>query len=233
MNNPESSTNRFLLLYIVGALLTLSVAVIATWSDLEAAFYGFDRRGSPPLQTLRCPVLLNSNETGVVSVKVSNPTDRKLSPAIRAEFSTPAIPLASLESVELGPGESKTVDWTIGPENIDLKRFIFSSAYVYASYPLPDREATCGTFVMDLPIPGSVMLYLVILLGLAGMGGSWFMLKRSQMQSNRLEKTLRPLTFLTIVLVLLLAVSLAGWWVQAVLLLTVTVITILVTLLYR
>jgi hypothetical protein len=233
MNNPEISPNRILIIYILGALLTLSVAVIATWSDLEAAFYGFDRRGSQPLQTLRCPVLLNSSETGVVSVKVSNTTDRKLSPAVRAEFSSPATPLASLESVELSPGESKTVAWTIGPENIDLKRFIFSSVYVYASYPLPDREATCGTFVLDLPIPGTVMLYLVILLGLAGMGGGWLLLSRARMQSNRLERALRPLTFLTIVIVLLLAVSLAGWWVQAVLLLTVTVITIFVTLLYR
>jgi hypothetical protein len=77
------------------------------------------------------------------------------------------------------------------------------------------------------------MLYLVILLGLGGMGGGWLLLSRARMQSNRLERALRPLTFLTIVIVLLLAVSLAGWWVQAVLLLTVTVITIFVTLLYR
>lgn len=55
------------------------------------------------------------------------------------------------------------------------------------------------------------------------------MLNRLKRQSVRLEKTLPPLTFLTIVIVLALVASLAGWWVQAVLLLTVTLITLFVT----
>ena len=232
MDNPQSSPTPFIVAYVLGALLSLTVAMLATWSDLEAAFYGFDRRGSMPLQNLRCPILLNRNETGVVSVKISNTTDRKLSPAVRAEFSTPAISISTLDSVELGPGESKTVEWTIGPDNIDLKRFIFSNVYIFASYPLPDREAMCGTFVVDLPISGGVLLFLMVLLGLAGMGGGLFMLNRSRPLSNRLEKALRPLTFLTIVIVLALVVSLVGWWVQAVLLLAVTLITTFVTVNY-
>lgn len=229
MDNPKTSSNRFLVIYVLGALLGLTVAIMATWSDLEAAFYGFDRRASTPLQNLHCPILLNRKETGVVSVNISNTTDRKLSPAVRAEFSSRLTAISTLDSVELAPGESKSLEWTIGPENIDLKRFIFSKVLVFASYPLPDREATCGTFVVDLPIPGGVLLFLMVTLGLAGMGGGWFMLDRSRLQSIQLEKALRPLTFLTVVMVLTLVVSLAGWWVQAVLLLAVTLITIIVT----
>lgn len=232
MDNTKFSPTPFFIAYVLGALLSLTVAVLATWSDLEAAFYGFDRRGSAPLQNLRCPVLLNRNETGIVSVKISNTTDRKLAPAVRAEFSTTITPISSLDSVQLGPGESKTVEWTVGPDNIDLKRFIFSNVYIFASYPLPDREATCGTLVIDLPIRGGVLLFLMILLGLAGMGGGLFMLNRARPLSNRLEKALRPLTFLTVVLVLALVVSLAGWWVQGVLLLAVTLITTIVTVNY-
>jgi hypothetical protein len=229
MENPKFSPNLFLLIYILGVLISVTVAVIATWSDLEAAFYGFDRRASNALQNLHCPILLNRNETGVVSLKISNTTDGKLAPSVRADFSSPLTPISTLDSVELAPGESKTVSWTIGPENIDLKRFIFSKVLIFASYPLPDREAACGTFVVDTLIPGSVLLYLLIGLGLAGMGGGWFMLNRLRRQSVRLEKTLPPLTFLTIVIVLALVASLAGWWVQAVLLLTVTLITMFVT----
>jgi hypothetical protein len=229
MDNPKSSSNPFLIIYILGALISMTVAVMATWSDLEAAFYGFDRRASTALQNLRCPILLNRNETGVVSVNISNTTDRKLSPAVRADFSSTLTSVSTLDSVELAPGESKTLEWSIGPENIDLKRFIFSKVLIFASYPLPDREATCGTFVVDLPIPGAVLLFLLVALGLAGMGGGWFMLNRSRLQSVQLEKALRPLTFLTIVIVVTLAASLAGWWVQAVLLLAVTLITIIVT----
>jgi hypothetical protein len=230
MENTKTSSNHFLVIYMLGALLSLTVAVLATWSDLEAAFYGFDRRASTPLQNLRCPILLNRNETGRVSVNISNTTDRKLSPAVRAEFSSRLTAVSTLDSVELAPGESKRLEWRIGPENIDLKRFIFSKVLIFASYPLPDREATCGTFVVDLPMPGGVLLSLMVALGLAGMGAGWFMLNRSRLHSIQLEKALRPLTFLTVVILLTLAASLAGWWVQAVLLLAVTLITIIVTL---
>ena len=229
MDNSKPSFNPTLFIYILAALISVTVAVIATWSDLEAAFYGFDRRASTALQNLRCPILLNRNETGVISVRVSNTTDGKLSPSVRADFSSALTPISALDSVELAPGESKTLEWTIGPENIDLKRFIFSKVLIFASYPLPDREATCGTYIVDLPIPGRVLLSLMVALGLVGMGGGWLVLNRLKRQSARLEKALRPLSFLTIVIVLALAASLAGWWVQAVLLLAVTLITIFVT----
>ena len=127
MDNTKFSATPFFIMYVLGALLSVTLAVIATWADLEAAFYGFDRRASTPLQNLHCPVLLNRNETGTVSVKISNTTEHKLSPSVRADFSTALTPTSTLDSVELAPGESKTVEWTIGPDNIDLKRFIFSN----------------------------------------------------------------------------------------------------------
>jgi hypothetical protein len=230
MDNTTSSTTPFLAAYILGALLSLTVSVIAAWSDMEAAFYGFARRASTPLPKVSCPIFLNRYETGVVSVKISNTTDRKLSPSVKAEFSSKLTPISTLDSVELAPGETKTVTWTIGPENIDLKRFIFSKVLIFASYPLPDRETACGTFIVDLPIPGTVMLTLLIVLGLAGMAVGWYVLTRLRRHSLQMEKALRPLTFLTIVIVLSMVVSLSGGWVQAILLLTVTLITIFVTL---
>src|SRR5262245_9816406 len=120
MENNKSSTS-WIVIFTLGALVSLALTVIATWSDLEAAFYGFDRRASTPLRGLRCPVLMNRNETGVVSVKISNTTDRKLSPSVRADFSTRLTPDFTLESVEIPAGESRTVEWSVGPENIDLK----------------------------------------------------------------------------------------------------------------
>jgi hypothetical protein len=229
MDNTKSSSTPFFVMFVLGALLSLTLAVIATWADLEAAFYGFDRRASTRLQNLHCPVLLNRNETGVVSVKISNTTEHKLSPTVRADFSTTLTPTSTLDSVELAPGESKTVEWTIGPDNIDLKRFIFSKVLIFASYPLPDREAACGTFIVDLPVRGSVLLWIMVLLGLVGVGTGLFVLKRSKPLSNQLEKSLNPLTFLGILITTVMFVGLAGWWVQAVLLLAVTLITIVIT----
>jgi len=233
MDKPKSSSTPFFVAFVLGALLCITVAMLATWADLESAFYGFDRRGSTPIRNLHCPILLNRHETGVVSVKLSNTADHKLSPAARAEFSSPLTSISTLESVELAPGESKTVTWTIGPENIDLERFIFSNIYIYAFYPLPDQESSCGTFVVDLPIPGSVLLWTMVLLGLAGMIGGLFKLNRSEpLSTSRLARALRPLGFLTIVVTLALAVALAGWWVQAVLLLAVTLMVVVVIVNY-
>jgi len=232
MDKSKSSSTPSFVAFVLGALLCIVVALLATWADLESAFYGFDRRGSTPIRNLHCPILMNRRETGVVSVKLSNTADHKLAPAVRAEFSSPLTAISTLDSVELAPGESKTVSWTIGPENIDLNRFIFSNIYIYAFYPMPDQESSCGTFVVDLPIPGSVLLWTLVLLGLGGMIGGLFMLNRSRPLSNRLERSLRPLTFVTIVTALAMAVALAGWWVQAVLLLAVTLMSVVVTLNY-
>jgi fatty acid desaturase len=120
--------------------------------------------------------------------------------------------------------------WTIGPDNIDLKRFIFAQVLTFASYPLPDREASCGTFIIDLPIPGVVLYYLMLILGLGGMGGGSVLMNRSKPLTGYAGKALRPVTFLGVVLTAALLVSLAGWWVQAVLLLAVSLVTVFVTL---
>jgi hypothetical protein len=55
--------------------------------------------------------------------------------------------------VDLAPRESATLTKKIGAENVDLDRFIFVKALMYAAYPLPDQEATCGVFI--LPMRGS------------------------------------------------------------------------------
>jgi len=232
MENKKPSSNFFVIAYILGALFSLTLAVLATWGDIEAAFYGFDRRASTPLKGLRCPILMNRNETGVVSVRISNTTDRKLSPSVKAEFSTRSTPTSTLDSIPLEPGESRTMEWTIGPENIDLGRFVFAKALVFASYPIPDREATCGTFVIDLPVSGNVLVVLMIIIGAAGLGGGLYLLRRSKPLSNRVEKAIQPLTFLGSVIAITLIVSLMGGWVQALLLLAVTLLTIVVTLGY-
>jgi len=232
MDNNKISPNQLLALFFLGALMTLAMAVLAIWPDLEASFYGFNRRASTRLPGLRCPILLDKDETGLVSVKVSNTTERKLSPSVKAEFSSKLLPISTLDSIQIEAGESKTMEWTIGPENVDLDKFIFSKVLVFASYPIPDREATCGTLVIDLPMRGGTMLVLLTVLGVMVMGGALFGLTYSTTLSNRMERAIRPLTFLAILMILTLGVGLAGCWVQGILLLAVTLITMVIAINY-
>ncbi len=232
MATKQNSFSLWIAIYALGVVFSLTLSVLATWSSLEAAFYGFSRRADTPLTSLRCPILLNRSETGAVLVKISNTTDRALSPTVRAEFSTPETLLSTFDTINLAPGESKTMKWKIGPENIDLERFIFSKVLVFASYPIPDRESTCGTFIIDLPVPGNVAVYLLIGFGLLGLGVSLFSLRRLRVDDERVQRVMSHLIFLALVVVVGLVVSLLRWWLQGILLLTVSVILIVAALRY-
>jgi len=230
MEHHQSPVRWLFGVFALGMLCSLTLAALSTWADLEAAFYGFERRASTSLPGLHCPIFLNRNETGTVSIKVSNTTSQKLSPSFRAEFSSPLEPIAALDFANLNPGEAKTLRWTIGPQNIDLKHFIFSKVLVYSTYPIPDRESTCGTFILDLPIPGNVVAGLLLVFGLAGMGGGLIWLWRTQSGDANVMRALRPFTFLAAIVVVALFTSLAGFWLQALLLLAVVLIMLIVTM---
>ena len=73
-------------LFYIGALLGLTLTALAAWADLEAAAYGFDHTGGEGLSALSCPILMTANETGTFSVKVTNPTQGKLSPSIKTDI---------------------------------------------------------------------------------------------------------------------------------------------------
>src|SRR5688572_4037960 len=108
------------ILTLSGILIGLLFALLAVWADYESTAYGFLRRAQASLQGLMCPVFIGKQESGVVSINISNPTDRTLSPGVRIELSTSNEPLSETEHIQLAPGEQITLQRTIGPENIDL-----------------------------------------------------------------------------------------------------------------
>lgn len=219
-----------ILIFAIGVLIGLTLATLATWPDFEASSYDFARNTNTPLNGLRCPILLNRNETGTVSLTVSNTTDKLLTPSVKTQISTRDDPNSFLESIRLAAGESKRLEWTIGPENIDLEYFIFAKALVYASYPIPNREATCGTFIMDLPFGGTSFLILMVTLSLTGMGSGLYMLNKINQRSERTEMNLRPMYFLAVLILLALIVSFMGWWIQSIVVIVIAVLTSVVLL---
>lgn len=63
MENKTKRYNLFLTLFILGAVSGLLLTALATWADLEAAYYGFPRRASARLSGFSCPVLMTANES--------------------------------------------------------------------------------------------------------------------------------------------------------------------------
>jgi hypothetical protein len=101
---------------------------------------------------------------------------------------------------------------------------------VYASYPIPNREATCGTFIMDLPMGGTAFLILMVTLSLTGIGSGLYMLNRINQRSERTEMNLRPMYFLAILILTALIVSFMGWWIQSIVMIVISVLTAVVLL---
>ena len=227
-NHPPLIVN--VVIYILAALIGFTLVLLATWADVEAQTYGFYRRASDPLPGLNCPIFMTPGEVNKVSLRVTNTTGKPLTPGIRTEISTPILPFLSIESIKLAPGESKTVEWKIGPENIDLGRFIFVDVLTYSSYPLPNREDRCGIFIINLPTNGRTIVAVMAILSLLGMGFGLYGLNRSPSLARRVLIARRPLLVLSVLIAVSILVTFLGWWWPGVILLVLTLLLALAVL---
>jgi hypothetical protein len=219
-----------LLSYGIGAAVGLFLMLVAVWADMESGSYGFARLADAGLGGLHCPVLMTPAETSTITLNVSNPTSNRISPSIRIQISTPLLPEEILENIQLTPGESKRLEWSVDAENIDLGYFIFAKVLLYSAYPLPSREATCGIFVIDLPGTGQILM--PVLMGLSLLCLVWGMrsINRFSASNERLRKHKSLLTFLSIMIGLGLALNLVDAWIASLLVLVVSLLLIIVLL---
>ena len=210
------------ILTLTGILIGLLLSLLAVWADYESISYGFPRRAQAPLRGLTCPVFMGRNESRTVSLKIYNPTDRTLSAGIRTQISTSTEPLSQVEGIRLAPGEQMTIQRTVGPENIDFGMFIFVDALVYAVYPMPDRETTCGILV--LPVTnGTYPLILGTALSVLLMAAGIYLLNKNGLPVGRS----RPLLFMVIATMLAMTLGYIGWWLAAFLLIILCFLTLL------
>ncbi|MCQ3936551.1 MAG: hypothetical protein DPW18_05820 [Chloroflexi bacterium] len=231
MKNQAQKKSLYLTFYIAGVVFGLALTLAATWADLEAAFYGFDHTGGDRMNTLQCPILMGADETGSFSVEITNTTDRSLSPTIKTDVSTARAPVSTYNPIKLEAGETRRLEWTIGPENVDLGRFILVRAWMYAAYPIKDKENTCG--VMVLPLPGSGMVYTwgVVALSLLGMGGGLFLLRKAQ-SPERGGMDLSRMGALAVIVIAGLVISFMGNWLAGVLVLVLSLLISVISIGY-
>ena len=211
-----------LLLFIIGILFAFTLSILSAWADYEASSYGFPNRASTLLTGLNCPILMTRNETQTVSIKIANRTKLELSPSARIDISTAHDPITYNEIFYIATGDSRLLQWTIGPENIDYGRFIFANVLIYSTYPLPDRENTCGVFVLPIDGNGQLIFIFATIISILCIGSGAYFLQRSTLSS----KHKRPALFLTPAIFLTMIVSFMGLWIQAILLIAITVLAI-------
>lgn len=227
MQNQKTRIALFSTAYILGVIPGLALIVVATWADLESTFYGFNRLASTQLSGLSCPILMTREETSSFSLKLTNTLERRASPTIRVDISTPNLPFSNTERFPLEPGETLRKNWEIGPENIDLSRFVFTQVVVYSMYPIPNRQNGCGIFVVDLPGSGWGVTWIIVAVSVLGMGIGLYGLNHPQSRSRGAEvPALRPFVFLSIMIVIGIIASIMGWWFPGIMILVVSVLLI-------
>lgn len=229
--NHKVSTLIAYLSYTAGLLIGLYLVVVVAWADMESAFYGFSRLANAGLRGFNCPPLMTREETSSISLRVSNTADNPISPAVRVEISTPLLVQEYNENLRLAPGESQKLEFPVGPENIDLRRFIFAKALVFSAFPRPNQEATCGIYIINLPGSGMVVLAVMIALSLLGMGWGLYGMRKSAASDEWAQKhVVRPMTFLAVIVVLGFVTSSTGGWMPSILLLAVAVLMVFILL---
>ena len=228
MKNNQTASFPGVLLYILAVITGLFLIVISTWGDMEAASYGFPRRANTHLNGLACPILLTRNESGVIALNVSNTTNTPLHPSARTEISAPFEPEVFVESIELAPGESKRLEWSLKPENIVLGNFILANVQVYASYPIPNREKTCGILIMDWPGSGLTIVTALAVFTVIGLGCGLYSMSKSGFLRNKASLTWNAILFLAGLIILGLVLSAMGSWIPSI---GILVLSILISVL--
>lgn len=231
MQNHNTRIRLYSIIYVIGAISGFTLVLLSTWADFESTFYGFFHRTNTRFSGMSCPILMTSTETNSFSIEVTNTAERKLSPTIKADISTSGAPSSSIERLSLAPGETTEVTWEIGPDNIDMRHFIFAQVYVYSFYPIPDSESTCGIFIVNLPGNGKIITWGMVGLSLIGMWYGLNGLKRLQGHMRRGMDTIRhSLRFLSFVIAIGMVTCFMGWWIQGVFILIVMVLLLVIIL---
>ena len=231
-----------IILFCITFLLGATYNTIAFWRDLEGmSFWGYPESTSfdskietdGRLHHLICPVLLTSSETASVKIKVSNPKDYPINPAIQANLSNPGEPdnlIRNKQTLSLEPGQTVELSWQVGKSNILFGRVIFVRIYFFQSaYHPPSATAHCGIMVRDFGnLNSSQLSLLVIVVSIAGMMiGSliwWWAARSSVLNLNKIRSMLLWLITLTITTVI---ANFLGSMLMAGLLVLLTILSVL------
>lgn len=201
--------------FSVGVLLGMVMFILMNWAYFEATyFFGTIAPADKTLTTLRCPLLMTTADTGVVSLKITNSTDRDLPILIQTEFSYFDAATLDRTTYPFKAGETRTLSWPVASDNIAFGHLILARVFVFSAYTLPSLGSTCGTVVVDLHrITGIELFILVLGASLVGMAvgwGFWFAANRPLQADGIISR--RAMYFFTALVMIGLVAGLIGWW---------------------
>ena len=218
-----------LIIYIAGIILGMTIAGGIVWSDLEASLFDSSIKAKSSL-SLRCPVVITTHESGVVTAILKNPTEREKNFYIRAHISEGFVSLKREidQQIPVAPGEKGEASWGIYPEDAAYNRIILFRAFVNASYPLPTQGNFCGVLVVDIPLVTGAQLFILILgIYLACLVGGMAIWKKANRPMNKnVQSITNAMIALGVIIFGTIAAGYFGQWILGVLLFAVSILLI-------
>lgn len=142
-----------LILFILGIILSVLFIGVASWGGMEGLFFNHDPNNGRTLTSLRCPLLISSQETARISATITNSSSYTVIPRISARISDGYFTVYREESVRqtLKPKSSVKLNWQASAEDAAYGNLlILVHIKIYSSYPLPAMNGYCGIVVLDL-----------------------------------------------------------------------------------
>jgi hypothetical protein len=201
-------------LFAIGVVLGIVLFGVSAWAGIEAAFYGFEEMGGGRLNTLDCPIIMSKSDVGTIHATFKNPNDTAIHFMVRADFSNTGEFRTESSMLTLDPHQSKTVDWHMTSQDIDLGNFIFAQVSNFPAPSIPFRQATCGVVVVDIPqLTGGQIFTIVMIVIISGIvGGLSIWDYFGSPFSDKLLDTSRAMKTLGVLVMVGMLVSFQGSW---------------------
>jgi hypothetical protein len=204
-----------IIFFAAGILVGMVMFILMNWAYLEANFYfGTTAPADKSLTTLRCPLLMTTSDTGEVTIRLTNNTNRDLAPAISTDISYNDVSRSGRNNYPLAAGETRTLGWAVTSDDMVFGHLIMARVFVFSAFTMPSRTGTCGTVVVDLPgLTGTQLFVIVLGFILVCMTAGWglWLAGSRPFQTDELI-TMRAMVFFTIALVPGLIAGFIGWW---------------------
>lgn len=204
-------------IFAVGVLVGMVMMGASIYADFEATLFDVFLNTASSSRLIDCPILMSSNESGLVTASIKNRSDVPINRLVRVYISRGHLTLMREfeERLEIAPGEVADLEWEVTEKDAAYGHLIFAKVLFLENALNPISRGSCGILVLDLPwgLQGRtvvVILYLISFLAIISSLSIWWRYGRAY-TGIRLEAT-RAMFILGVVILIGLAFAWIGIW---------------------
>jgi hypothetical protein len=137
-----------MMLFMLGSLFGLALSSGVLWGETEARFY--EVKPAEAGLKISCPFMLALGESGMIRAVITNTSNERVTPTIRAKISHADGARQVDEILDLAPGESQSMQWLVDTSDVIFNRLILVSIHQFRYRELPAHIGYCGILKYSL-----------------------------------------------------------------------------------